>query len=159
MSEHNIVYQSRTRDPDSPEATSREAIAGESSIQRRGNIRRFLGKFQNGVTKQISAEVVQKRLKDSRSPDANHAGAQNIEDTPHGVEQGAGPRLDPGARNTPEHMAAPSGPPITVEPAPRAHPDLGTAEDFPAVYGQAIRSFDSAVERFADVCALSLIRG
>ncbi|KAG2361548.1 hypothetical protein BDR07DRAFT_38161 [Suillus spraguei] len=141
MSEHNIVHQSRVSHSNSPESlVSREAIAGESSIQRRSKIRRFLGKVQNGVTKQIS------RSKDSRSPDANRAGVRTIEvqDTPHGVGQGAGSQLAVlGARETPERTNAPSRPPVAAAPAPCVQPDLGTAE--------AIKSFDSNMRRLPNV--------
>ncbi|KAG2352652.1 hypothetical protein BDR07DRAFT_1615578 [Suillus spraguei] len=141
MSEHNIVHQSRMSHSNSPESlVSREAIAGESSIQRHSKIRRFLGKVQNGVTKQIS------RSKDSCSPDANRAGARTIEvqGTPHGVEQGAGPQLPVlGAHETPECTNAPSRPPVAAAPAPRVQPDLGTTE--------AIKSFDSVMRGLADV--------
>lgn len=79
-----------------------------------------------------------------------------VQDTPHGVEQCVSPRLTvPSARETPEHINAPSRPPVAL--AARVHPDPRTAEDLSALYEQAIKSFENA-KRHEDVCALFLIQ-
>ncbi|KAG2136354.1 uncharacterized protein EDB93DRAFT_1106911 [Suillus bovinus] len=124
-------------------------VPSGSSVQPPRKFRRFLRKVQDGVTRKISAEIIQKRsnINNLRSDEPE------VQDAPSGMEKAADPKSAlQRAKEAVKGMKLLSKPvQSAVSTTQNASGDLEDAYNFQDTYLKPLRIFDNVIGKLADV--------